>query len=82
MVRIEFLGLARVRFGQTVWECPAQNVAELIARMHSRFPQALPTEQLPAHWLLCRNGREFLRSPEERLNDGDCILVLPADAGG
>lgn len=82
MVRVEFLGTARLRFGVTDWECSACNVAELIERLRTRFPRALPEEGLPPHWLLCRNGREFLREPTVPLTDGDHILVLPADAGG
>ena len=28
------------------------------------------------------NGREFVRSPETKVNDGDDIAILSADAGG
>ncbi len=82
MVRVEFLGTAKLRFGVADWQCPARSVADLIRQLRMRFPQVVSEDDLPSHWLLCRNGREFLREPTAPLADGDCVLVLPADAGG
>ena len=35
-----------------------------------------------AGWLLNINGDRFTRDPQTTLAEGDCLLLMPADAGG
>ncbi len=83
-VRVEFFGTARLRA-----ETPERTViaatvrAALIAVMQA-FPrlELLRDGEIAKEFLLSVNGGRFVDVIEARLNDGDCLVILGADAGG
>jgi len=86
MVTVEFFGIPRQRAGRAELTVPAGTVAELLAAVERACPALAglvqPGGRLPGHYLLSIDGQRFVRDPGERLQPGERILLLSADAGG
>lgn len=90
-IRIEFFGIARSRAG--VSECVLSlseeeplTLRRVLRELAERFAglrgECIVNGQLTAAFTVNLNGERFVRDPEQRLCDGDCLLLLSADAGG
>jgi molybdopterin converting factor small subunit len=89
-IRVEFYGIARQRAGMSEikLELPTADVrlTEVLAQLAARLP-ALGRDLLAAgrlHESLAANldGSRFISDPATLIRDGQCLLILSADAGG
>ncbi len=65
---------------------PARTLGEALLRVAEACP-GIPGLVGPGggpgeHWRVSRNGDRFVEDPATALADGDCLLVLSAQAGG
>lgn len=85
-VIVELYGIPRHRAGQAEVRLPATTVAELLRGLEQHCPALRglqdPDGRLSPHYLLSRQGEEFLLDPEQPLKPGERILLLSADVGG
>jgi molybdopterin converting factor small subunit len=84
-MRVEFLGLPRERAGVDEVELQADTLGQLLQALVVRFPalgELVTAEQLRPSFAANLNGDRFVSDPRTRLHDGDCVLILSADAGG
>ena len=85
-IHVEFFGVARSRAKVAKVELDVDCLQELLARIGERFPSlaelCIDNGELAAGWLLNVNGSAFTRDLNTSLDDGDCVLLIPADAGG
>jgi len=83
---VEFFGIPRVRSGVERYDASAATLGELFAVLAVAFPAfaatCLDNGRLHSAFTANLNGREFIRDPATNLTDGDCVLILSADAGG
>jgi molybdopterin converting factor small subunit len=89
-IRVEFYGLARLRSGtsELTLVLPGGNasLADALQAIARRLP-ALGEELLAGgrlHPTLAANldGQRFVSDPQTPIADGQCLLILSADAGG
>lgn len=88
-VSIELFGVARL-VAKTQWVSLALPQEATLAHVFSALAEQLPAlagRVIDSGGLLsgytCNiNGREFVRAPSAKINSGDKILILSADAGG
>lgn len=85
-VRIEFYGIPRDRAGVATADVQAASLGELIRAMVIQFPtfdgQLIAADRLLPAYVANINGERFVNDPQTPLADGDCVLILSADAGG
>jgi molybdopterin converting factor small subunit len=84
-VRIELLGLARERAGVAEVELQADTLGHLLSALAGRFPalrDLIADDRLRPSIVANLNGDRFVSDPQTPLHDGDCVLILSADAGG
>jgi molybdopterin converting factor small subunit len=85
-IRLEFFGVARRRANVAAVDLDVDNLLNVIARLQEQFPSlvelCVTNGQLAPGWLLNVNGAVFTRDLSIALNDGDNVLLIPADAGG
>ena len=84
-MHVELFGLPRERAGIAELELQADTLGQLLAALAARFPSlaALMTEdRLQPSLVVNLNGQRFVSDPHTRLEDGDSVLILSADAGG
>jgi molybdopterin converting factor small subunit len=83
-VRVEFYGLARLRAGRAELWAEADTLREALAAADAACPElhALRDDVLAGEYLVSLGGVHFTADLNEPLADGDCVLVLGADAGG
>ncbi len=85
-VRVEFYGIARRRAGVESIDVDAACLSEVIDRVTARLPQLAEScfddQRLRPGYLANINGRIFTSDPNAPLRDGDCVMILSADAGG
>ncbi len=90
-LRIEFFGIARRRAG--VGDCALMfdrddsvTLTRALQELAFRFPalagECVVNGKLTAGFTVNLNGERFVREAGTRLHDGDCLLLLSADAGG
>lgn len=86
MVHVEFFGIARQRAGIESVQVEASCLGDALAALDVAAPgfadACLRAGRLKTGFVANVNGRNFASEPEMRLNDGDSILILSADAGG
>ncbi len=86
MITIEFYGIPRQRAGRATLTVAANTVAAVLDAVQRECPQL--TEMVGAdgrltpHYLLSRDGKEFVTDLRQRLDEGERLLLLSADVGG
>ena len=85
-VRVEFYGIARQRAGVESIDVDASCLSEMIDRLSACLPRLAEScfddQRLRPGYLANINGRNFTTDPNMPLSDGDCVMILSADAGG
>jgi molybdopterin converting factor small subunit len=84
-MRVEFLGVPRVRAGVAETELQADTLGQLLASLAIQFPalgELIAADRLRSSFVANLNGDQFVSDPQTRLRDDDCVLILSADAGG
>jgi len=85
-VRVEFYGIARRRAGVESMDVDAACLSEMVDRLTACLPQLAEScfdgQRLRSGYLANINGRNFTSDPDAPLKDGDCVMILSADAGG
>jgi molybdopterin converting factor small subunit len=86
MITVEFYGIPRRRAGRAALTVAAGTAADALAAVERACPQLRglvgPDGRLDPHFLLSRNGQEFLTELDRPLCPDDRLLLLSADAGG
>lgn len=85
-ITVEFFGLARSRTGTDAIELSATTLADIVQELVRQYPALAEScfrdGQLGDSWLFNLNGQQFTRDTDTRLDDGDSIMLMSADAGG
>lgn len=85
-MRIELFGVPRLRAGTDGLDVEAETLGEAFAALGRAHPELSPwvveTNQLKPHYLVAVNGLQLTRDPDTRLNAGDVVSILSAEAGG
>ncbi len=85
-VTIEFYGIPRLRAGRAELAVRVGTVAEVLAEVEQTCPGLAGLVQaqgrLDPHYLLSLDGRRFINDWRQRLQPGERVLLLSADAGG
>jgi hypothetical protein len=85
-VIIEFYGIPRRRAGRAELVVVAGTVREALAAIRASCPGWLdlchPDGSLAPHYLLSRDGEQFVTDLNVPLEPGEHLLLLSADAGG
>ncbi len=78
--------MARSRTNVAAATLDVDNLREVVSYIQTQFPSlaelCIDNGQLASDWLLNVNGTAFTRDLSTELNDGDSVLLIPADAGG
>lgn len=85
-VLVELFGVPRLRAGRPACTVTAASIGDAMAALESQCPQLSGTVlangwPLPAY-RLSLNGNSFVTDPAVRLQAGDSLILLAADAGG
>ena len=85
-IKVEFFGVARSRANVAAVTLDVVSLREVLSQIDDQFPAlaelCVEDEELAPGWLLNVNGAAFTRDLQTPLNDGDNVLLIPADAGG
>jgi molybdopterin converting factor small subunit len=89
-IRVEFYGIARQRAGVSdvdieiaVRQISLQDVLRELARRIPELAREMVNEGRLHESLTANiNGTRFVRDPATPIHDGQCLLILSADAGG
>lgn len=89
-IRVEFFGIARQRAGVGQVEIaggqqtmPLGDVLEAVGRQFPRVATDCLLGNRPRPgFVINLGGQRFVSHPEAVVNDGECVLLLSADAGG
>ena len=88
-IRVEFFGIARQRAGiGEISITPPQGhwaLGNVLERVAGEIPQLrglIEGGRLDASLAANLDGDRFVNDPETEILDGQCLLVLSADAGG
>ncbi len=85
-VRVELFGIARRAAGVAATTAAGGRLDEVLIDLARRFPQlaqsCLGPGRLRPGYLANLNGDRFINDPTTPVAPGDCLLILPADAGG
>ena len=85
-VTIEFLGLLKQKTARNELTVEAATLHDAFQELVRELPQldrtVIRDGTLQAGYLASINGGQFTRDGTVALNDGDRILLFPADAGG
>ena len=84
-MRVEFYGVSRQRAGVGTLEVRAATLGQLLTHLSSEVPalsDLIVGDRLHPALAASLNGDRFVRDPHTPLDDGDCVLLLSADAGG
>jgi molybdopterin converting factor small subunit len=86
MIHIEFYGMARLRAGVAQTTAAGPRLGDVLADLGRRFPGLAETcfehDHFKPGFLANLGGDRFVTDPDTRLNSGDSLLILSADAGG
>ena len=90
MIRVEFYGIARERAGMSQmalgFEREQVVLGDVLGALGERLPlldrDCLKGSELAPGFTANLAGERFVRDPATTLQDGDCLLILSADAGG
>jgi molybdopterin converting factor small subunit len=85
-IQVEFFGVVRRRAEVSAVALEAVRLRDVVAHLREHFPAlaelCVQDDELAPGWLLNVNGAGFTRDLNTNLNDGDNVLLIPADAGG
>jgi molybdopterin converting factor small subunit len=84
-MHVELLGIPRERAGVAELELEADTLGQLLVTLAVRFPslgELITAERLQPSIVANLNGDRFVSDPRTQLREGDCVLILSADAGG
>jgi len=85
-IHVEFFGVARSRANVAAATFDVESLREVLSQISEQFPAlaelCVEGGELAPGWLLNVNGSAFTRDLSSPLNDGDNVLLIPADAGG
>jgi molybdopterin converting factor small subunit len=89
-IRVEFFGIARQRAGVGQIEIdssPGQlSLGEVLTTVGQRFPKlaadCLAGNRPRPGFIINLGGQRFISQPDAIVRDGECVLLLSADAGG
>ena len=92
-VTVEFYGIPRERVGMAETAVSAGSLGHVLAELARRFPRFADdclqpsggrpeAARLKPLFVASLGGEHFLHDPGTPLADGDCLLILSADAGG
>ena len=82
---VEFFGVPRERAGLSELEVHADTLGQLLGTLAQRMPslsEIIERDRLHPAFVANLNGDRFVTDPDTRLEAGDCVLILSADAGG
>lgn len=86
VVRIELFGVPRMRAGTDSLEVEARTLGEAFQALGRAHPELSPgvvdADGLKPHYLVAVNGLQLTRDPKTRLDPGDVVSILSAEAGG
>ena len=86
VVTIEFYGIPRARAGRKDLVVSAATAGEALAEAARECPKLggmfRSDGRLVPHYLLSLEGQRFITDLQQRLDGGDRLLLLSADAGG
>lgn len=85
-IHVEFFGVARSRANVADVTLDGACLREVMTQVCEQFPSlaelCVDNGELAPGWLLNVNGTAFTRDLSTPLDDGDSVLLIPADAGG
>jgi sulfur-carrier protein len=84
-MRVEFFGIPRQRVGLAHIELQAASLGQLLEGLATQFAtlaDVINVNRLHPAFVANLNGQRFVSDPETPLAEGDCVLILSADAGG
>ncbi|MFV0445992.1 MAG: MoaD/ThiS family protein [Planctomycetaceae bacterium] len=85
-VRIEFYGVPRQIAGRACLDVQGETIAAAVLAALEEIPALCaccdPDGHVRPGYILNLNGRQFVSDPAQRLQAGDQLLLLSADAGG
>lgn len=85
-VRIELYGVPRLVAGKTAVDVRASCLGDALAALASACPDLTPSVvdagALSPAYVIAINGTQFDDDPAARLQDGDVVVLLSAQAGG
>jgi sulfur-carrier protein len=84
-VTIEFFGIPRERAGLTELQVKAATVGEALyaaARHCPALHGLIHDGRIAPHYRISINGQRFVTDLDEKLAEGDRVLILSADVGG
>jgi molybdopterin converting factor small subunit len=89
-VRVEFFGIARQRAGtsQLALDLSGEEITfgAVLERLAGALPnfagECLAGDRLQPSLAANLDGRQFISDPAATIRDGQCLLILSADAGG
>ena len=82
---VEFLGVPRERAGLAELQIDADTLGGLLGALTERVPALadfITGNRLHPAFVANLNGDRFVTDPATPLREGDCVLILSADAGG
>lgn len=86
LISVEFFGVARSRAGVASVTLDADCLQEVLVQLQDQLPSlaelCIDNGELASGWLLNINGAAFTRDLSTLVNDGDSVLLMPADVGG
>ncbi len=89
-IRVELYGIPRSRAGVAEvllpMNGPTSTLSDVLRELADRFPQladeCIRGGELRSGYTASVGGQRFVSQPDTRLDAGDCLLILSADAGG
>ena len=85
-VTVEFYGIPRQRAGRAELVVAAGTVADVLEAVESQCAGlaglCVSRGRLAPQYLMSIDGRRFAAGPDDRLQPGQRLLLLSADAGG
>lgn len=84
-MHVEFFGVPRQRAGISALEVNADTLGQLLGTLAAQIPslgELIAEGRLNSAFVANLNGDRFVHDPATRLAEGDCVLILSADAGG
>jgi hypothetical protein len=85
-ITVEFYGIPRARAGRREVRVMATTAAEALAEVASICPELAHVcgkdGQLDPHFLLSVDGERFVTDLAQKIEPGDRLVLLSADAGG
>ena len=85
-VTVELFGIPRARAGVATTTATGASLGDVLADLARRFPDLAETciddRRLKPGTMASLAGDRFVTDPDTRLEEGACLLILSADAGG